>query len=679
MFVHIHYEKGPEVLKDTSIEVSNKVISLINEGLSDSAISQEIEVSEDVSLAIRSIYTNKLRRCCFCGIIFDPKGTKASTCGSEHYLPCIDCGVPLKVKESYNEYMKAGGRRCPACRANQIGATRRNKPKEEKDAIIAKQQSTMIERYGAATPLQVPEIKSKIQATIKDKYGVDNLSQSAEIQKKIHDNSMSKYGVAHYSNAPEIRQRMKEGMVSKYGVEYAQQNPEIQAKTKATNIIKYGCENVFQNEDVRKTYVDRHRAKYNVSWPHQRADLIDKVKKSNLIKYGAVMYPISDEFLRNYISDPSKFDKYKEFISDPELFISANYVDKPSVSQICSDIGVTDTTVYDRLISLGLRDLATTNEYSMETELIDFIRKLDATIQIEVHNRSILEGKEIDVYLPEYKIGFECNPTWTHNSSCSDPWGNPCKHYKYHADKSKLAQSKGVFIYHIFGYEWTHRKDAIKSQIINLLGCNHDKVYARNTEVVEVLSLDALEFLDNNHRQGRAQASVRLGLVVKGTSDIVSLMTFGKMRPGIGKKSNQSANEWELIRFCNKRDTSVVGGASKLFKHFVDCYKPDKVVSFSDIAHTRGQLYSVLGFNNVSTSDPGYVWVNLDADDYYNRVSCQKKNLVHLFDDVTQSDIETKTEPEIMIEHGFVQVFDSGVIRWEWTNNDVDVNDKQQM
>ena len=37
-------------------------------------------------------------------------------------------------------------------------------------------------------------------------------------------------------------------------------------------------------------------------------------------------------------------------------------------------------------------------------------------------------------------------------------------------------------------------------------------------------------------------------------------MTFGKSR---------FSNEFELLRFCNKLYTNVIGGASKLFKHFL--------------------------------------------------------------------------------------------------------------
>lgn len=639
--IHIHYDKGPASLADVSVEEFNQICRFIKDGMKDEEILQCTKLSAQAISDIRSIKSSKLRRCCFCGKLFITDSPRKTNCGDDHYLPCIDCGVPVKVSESYSSYMKAGGRRCKICRGNQIGLTRSSKSKEEKDAIIAKQQKTMIKRYGAATPLQVPEMKARIQDTVKQKYGVANLSQSKQIQDKIKRNSQEKYGVDHYSNNPEIRNRMLDGMVAKYGVKFAQQNSNIQEKTKQTNLIKYGCTNVFQSEIVRQHFVDNHTKKYGVGWPNQRIE---------------------------NVTNPLKYANYLKFLANPEDYIATSYNYKPTVTELAYDLGLDSTTVGEKLTSLNLRYMITDNEYSMEADVINFLKSLNPSIVIDKHNRDILNGLEIDIYLPDFLLGIECNPTATHNSSFNDPWGGPPKHYKYHNNKTELALSKGVMLYHIFGYEWSNRREVIKSQLTNLIGANQFKLFGRNTFVKEVSASDAAEFLNDNHRQGSAVSSVRLGLYDKQTANLVSLMTFGKMRTGIGKKVNQGCNDYELIRFCNLTNTSVVGAASKLFKHFVQMWCPTKVVSFSDRAHTKGNLYHTLSFKEVSISSPGYVWVNMSSDKYLNRVSCQKSNLVRLFDDVTKEDISAKSEKTIMEEHGYAQVFDSGVIRWEWTS-----------
>ena len=218
--MHIHYTQGPDILSDISVDVYTDIISYLNERHSNSEIQIQFGVSDEVINAIRDILRLGLRRCVFCGSLFNPKGrTRANTCGRVHYLPCIDCGVPVEVKESYANYIKAGGRRCSQCRSSQIGLKHRSKSAEERQAIIAKQEATMLGRYGARNALQVPEIKARVDATVRKRYGVQsNISQSKEIQEKIKKNSQQRFGVDHYSNDPEIRQRMVDGMLTKYGV-----------------------------------------------------------------------------------------------------------------------------------------------------------------------------------------------------------------------------------------------------------------------------------------------------------------------------------------------------------------------------------------------------------------------------------------------------------------------------
>ena len=146
--------------------------------------------------------------------------------------------------------------------------------------------------------------------------------------------------------------------------------------------------------------------------------------------------------------------------------------------------------------------------------------------------------------------------------------------------------------------------------------------------------------------------------------NLVSIMTFGKMRKTIGTGKDDLNDCWELVRFCNKLNTSVIGGASKLFSYFVKYYQPDRIRSLSDRAHTKGTLYSKLGFNKVTRSDPNYVWVNVETDKAYHKANAQKQNIRKFLHD--DSIDLSKTEREIMIEHGFVQVYDSGTVTWEW-------------
>ena len=98
----------------------------------------------------------------------------------------------------------------------------------------------------------------------------------------------------------------------------------------------------------------------------------------------------------------------------------------------------------------------------------------------------------------------------------------------------------------------------------------------------------------NQYLHVRKTNSVDLGLFFN--NELVSIMTFGK-----GRKITNSTNyEWELIRFCNKLNTSVIGGASKLFKYFIRKYEPKEITTFANRSHSIGNLYNILVFLQLS-------------------------------------------------------------------------------
>lgn len=607
------------------------------------------------------------RKCVWCGKIFIPKSPRQSSCGDKHYLPCPDCGVPVLIKDnSIANFMKnhPNGSRCEDCRRKAIGKSNKNRNEESKRKSREKFRNTCLQRYGVDHPHKDPTIKAKIDATIKEKYGVDNLSQCPEIQNRIRQNSERRFGVSHYSNDPEIRKHMKEGMIKKYGVEYALQSDNIKQRLIHTNRDKYGCDNPAQSEIVKKKMKKTCQDRYGVDYALQSDVVRESIRKTCRRKYGAYGSP-RQTFIDKLNSDMNFRSKYEKFTEDPRKYILNTFGSSVKFGILYRYLELDLTTVLQYCDKYELWDIVTKQYSVMEQEVSDFIEKLDSSIEITHRDRNILNGKELDLYLPQYKLGIECNPTYTHNSSFP-PYSEDTRVMtsSYHKNKTNDAEKAGIFLFHIFGYEWTNKQTIIKSMLMNLLKKDEKHIFARKCKIKEVNSYDAREFLNANHRQGFSQSSVRLGLYCN--DRLVSLMTFGKVRNTIGRTASSDENDWELIRFCNLLNTSVVGAASKLFKYFTSHYEFNKIVSYSDRAHTKGNLYEILGFQKVSISEPGYVWVNIDTDQFYTRVSCQKQNLQKLFND-DSIDIKNLTEKQIMESRKFAQVFDSGVIRWEYT------------
>ena len=135
-------------------------------------------------------------------------------------------------------------------------------------------------------------------------------------------------------------------------------------------------------------------------------------------------------------------------------------------------------------------------------------------------------------------------------------------------------------------------------------------------------------------------------------------MTFGEKRISLGQKSKES--EYELLRFCNKLETSVTGGASKLFNFFINKYNPASVLSYQDNAWGAGDLYKNIGFNLIDKGTfPNYWWCKGNVR--FHRFNFRKDKLIKEGYD------RGKTEDLIMTERGYYKLWDFGNLKWEYT------------
>jgi hypothetical protein len=133
-------------------------------------------------------------------------------------------------------------------------------------------------------------------------------------------------------------------------------------------------------------------------------------------------------------------------------------------------------------------------------------------------------------------------------------------------------------------------------------------------------------------------------------------MSFGSYRKSLGK--NKIIGEYELLRFCNKLGINVIGGASKIFKYFINKYLPNKVLSYQNNSWNTGNLYEKIGFIKKNTTDPNYYWVKGNLR--FNRFNFRKDKLIKEGYD------PNKTESEIMYGRGYYRIWDMGNIKWEY-------------
>ena len=639
------------------------------------------------------------RICAYCGQEFETKNSRKKFCDRVHTAKCIICGsefvVPnnrLKEKDiactcskecrsmlrkqtnknrygtdtpAENEYIKDKIQSTNLEKYGTITPSKnlevRKKISENSKPNVEANISTNLEKYGTPWPMQSEQVKEKQHETIEALYGVSNIMQSDDIVTSRMQKYKSETGYSHPFQNPEVKNKIAEINIERYGVEHPMQSIDIKAKYQNTILEKYGVSNVQQDSEIHQKTLQTTKERYGSECYLTSESGQKKVRESMLEKYGRFYVSQSEHWLEHIMLDSSKIDNFTQFKSNPKSYLVNNYNKPPTLKVLAHDLGVHINTAGNYVLDTGCQHLVQYVYSYMEQEVYDAIKQINSEIRVIRNTRQVITPYEIDLYLPDYNIGIECNPTATHNSSINFFSKDKLPTApKYHQMKTELCEDKGIFLFHIFGYEWTHKREILISMLRNLLGQNEYRIYARNTEIRPVNSNTARAFLIQNHRQGYAPAKISLGLFVE--DELVSLMTFDKMRHTIGKYSEDC---FELVRFCSKHNTTVVGAASKLFSHFLAEYNPKEIISFSDRAHTRGNLYRKLGFTEITRSTPNYVWVRLSNDMAYHRMNAQTQNIKNFLHD-DNIDL-SKSESEIMVEHGFAKVYDSGTITWKFS------------
>ncbi len=285
-----------------------------------------------------------------------------------------------------------------------------------------------------------------------------------------------------------------------------------------------------------------------------------------------------------------------------------------------------------------------------EQDLFEFVDSITSENVIR-HDRSVLEGKELDIWIPSLNIAIKHDGIFWH----SELNGN--KNKKYHLKKTQQCEEKGVQLIHVFGSEWHQKKEVVKSALQHKLGETENRIYARDCEVREIETPKKTTFLQQNHLQGAGKSSIKMGLVQG--DEIKAIMTFSK------PKASHGANDGiELSRYAS--DGSVVGGASRLLTNFIRDHNPNKIFTYADRrwSNKGNSMYPKIGFEPAGASDPNYHYFRPEAPNtLYHRFGFRKSKLKERLEYFNSE----MTEWENMVLNGFDRIWDCGHLKFELT------------
>ena len=341
-------------------------------------------------------------------------------------------------------------------------------------------------------------------------------------------------------------------------------------------------------------------------------------------------------------------DSNSEFIELIKNF-NRQYERKPNISEIACILDVHRVAISNRITELGIENLID-KSYGVsdaELNLYNYIAELCSLNGYTIHrnNRSILNGREIDIVIPELKLGFEYNGSFWHNDLV--------KSKKYHFDKTRDCAKNGYRLIHIFDYEYIgETREKTNRFIAGLINKQKDTIYARDCSIGIPDINEVKEFLNYNHLQGYTPYSEGLGLYYN--NQLVGVITFGAHR-------FSGTNITELIRLAYRNNTRIIGGAEKLFKHSVEKFGLTQIISYCDLSKFTGAVYKRLGFKLDGITEPNYRWINTSTWDVLTRYQTMKTSLI-----AAGFGTENDTETDIMRARNYNRVYDCGNARFIW-------------
>lgn len=419
---------------------------------------------------------------------------------------------------------------------------------------------------------------------------------------------------------------VKPHQINEYARKFNIKKPRalVTAKRNATNQIRYGGNSSLCNPEVYKKARRTMKEKYGVEFSGQNAELLNKMHDTIEKKTG-VRYATQKGKDIETIKILTSKERLKEFI---------NHALDKTLEGIAKALGYDATSVSIYLKRFGLEDLCDPYYFtsSKEKEVEEFL--LSHGVEVK-KNKKIIYPKEIDLYNESTHTGVEFNGCFYHNVQKKGVF--------YHQEKSLLGDQKGVFIYHLYEYEWVNEKlrpwiENDLLNVFNLLPSPEGRICYSLISIRE-----AENFVKEN---GYFSEPVRGELFFKGEINNQKIVIFSILA---------FQGKITVLNICVRKGVSKQPIKRDLLKSLCKSSFIQEIEYTSDLNKERDDFLQQLNFECVEILPPQEMFCT-----YYKGEFAFKNNL-------TQEEIENYSRQSI-----FETVYDAGKKKWRWRRSNAE-------
>lgn len=421
------------------------------------------------------------------------------------------------------------------------------------------------------------------------KNGISNKGCCEEHSTLIREQSLlNKYGVTNTFHSEKIQEKVKQKLVENYGVEYPSQSSVIQERKRQHNLQKYGVDHPMK--------VKENREKAN-----------DTIFKKHGVRNSTYIH-IPKETLDIFLNE----EKLREIYCGRQLSyaeLASQY--KVSIGFVAKWLKQFNIPIERPHTSQGERDLAA------------YIKELLPTALVQCNIQTVLPyEQEIDVYLPEYKIGFEYNGVYWHTEKISGKG--------HQVRKTKLADRLKVHLIQVYEDEWLLKQEVVKRKIKEIF---NPSPLEYGTATV-IFKKQASEFFIKHGLEKFQKADKYIGL-----------FETGEMIGGMSVKGNH------IIQI-----ETLKGGEKTLLDYYMTKYKPLELtieLPREWFTSKKENLTSRLGFKLVG-----------EIESRFNYVA---NNVRVTFSDLSLRFVNPKyTDYQNALQNGYDRIWGCGSLKYLW-------------
>lgn len=548
-------------------------------------------------------------------IIGEYKGLKNSV-----LLKCNECGNEW-LASPYNILNNNTG--CPSCSAKKNGLKMRMSNKEFLNRVknLVGNEYTFLEKYTrnnikikvrhnvcnhiySVTPdsfligRRCPKCFGHIKLTPKEfkekldeKYGYDEY-----IPKEDYINSQSKINILH-TKCGKIRKLKPNTILNGYNCPYCN---ESHKRRNHKEFIKEIFEEVLDENE------------YTILNKFENVDTFMKIKHNkcgNVFEVSAKNLLIHKNNKDKYICCPYCSDRIKLTqkevednvynLTNGEYSVVGKYKNNKEYLKIrhnkCGNIWDSNYNNFMTNKSRCPHCSSLQQQSSIELEIRDYLNSI-TNDKIIYNDRRILNGKELDIYIPDKNIAIEFDGLYWHSDKFLDK--------NYHLEKTNLCEEKGIHLIHIFEDEWLYKKDIVKDLLLrNINPSKLTYIDSNECYIKEITKKDKNIFLKENSIFKNYKSDINFGVFTSkkyyDEEVLVSILSIKKLNNNNFKIVNHTELCGYKINF------------NFIFNYFKENYEYNKIIISLDKRYYSSKYNYVLynTFKYYKTIKPKYYYI----------------------------------------------------------------------